>query len=74
MKFVATFLVAVFVAAAGTSFAFADCTAHNKAQLVKKQDQEQVTKDQATSNGTQFTVAEKAADLEKSTSKTPDKK
>jgi hypothetical protein len=74
MKFVATLLVAVFVVAAGTAFAFADCSAHNKAQLAKNQDQQQVTKDQPTSNGTQFTVAEKAAELEKSTSKTPGKK
>ena len=40
MKLVATILVAVFVVAAGTSFAFAECAGHNKAQLVK-QDQEQ---------------------------------
>jgi hypothetical protein len=74
MKLVATFLVAVFVVAASTSFVFAECAGHNKAQLVKNQDQQQVTKDQPTSTGTQVTVAEKAAELEKSTSQTPNKK
>ena len=35
----ATILVAVFVVAAGMSFAFADCAGHNKAQMVKNQTQ-----------------------------------
>jgi hypothetical protein len=66
MKIVATFLVAVFVVAAGTSFAFGDCPGHNKAQMVKNQTQnqgqEQMSKDQPAGAGAQFTVAEKATE------------
>jgi hypothetical protein len=62
MKLMATFLVAVFVVAVGTSFAFGDCAGHNKAQLVKNQNQEQISKDQPASTGSQFTVAEKPAE------------
>ena len=67
MKLVSTFLVAVFVVAVGTSFAFGDCAAHNKAQLVKKQApaQEQVSKDQPASPGAAFTVAEQTAEAAK---------
>jgi hypothetical protein len=73
MKLVATILVAVFVVAAGTSFAFAECAGHNKAQLVKqdqeqnneaqlvKQDQEQNSKDQLASTQAPLPVPEKVA-------------
>ena len=74
MKFVATFLVAVFIVTASASFAFADCAAHNKAQLVKNQGPEQISKDQSASTSTAFTVAEKAAESGKTASKIPDKK
>ena len=75
MKLISTFLVAVFVVAVGTSVAFGDCVGHNKAQLVKNQAQEQVSKDQPqqASPGAPFTVAEKAAEPAKSV-KTPEKK
>ncbi len=70
MKLVSTFLVAVFVVAIGTSFAFAECAAHNKAQLVKKQApaQEQISKDQPqqANTGAPLTVAEKATEQAKS--------
>ena len=74
MKLVATFLVAVFVVAAGTSFAFGDCAGHNKAQMVKSPPQEpqQVSKEQPAS--TQLTVAEKAAEPAKPVVKTSEKK
>ena len=62
MKFMATFLVAVFVVAAGTSLAFGDCAGHTKAQLVKKQTLEQMTKEPAAATGSPFTVAEKATE------------
>jgi hypothetical protein len=65
MKLVSTLLVAVFVVAVGTSFAFGDCAGHNKAQLVKNQAQEQVSKDQPASTGTPLTVAEKPAERAK---------
>jgi hypothetical protein len=68
MKFVATLLVAVFVVASA-SLAFADCAGHNKAQLVKSQPQEQMTK-----AGTPFIVAEKAAEPAKPVVKTSEKK
>jgi hypothetical protein len=71
MKLVTTFLVAVFVVVAGMSFAFADCAGHNKAQMVKNQTQEQLSKEQPTS--TPLTVAEKAPEPAK-TEKTPEKK
>jgi hypothetical protein len=71
MKFVATFLVAVFVVASA-SFAFADCAGHNKAQLVKSQPQEQMSKDQPAS--TPLTVAEKAVEPAKPVVKTSEKK
>jgi hypothetical protein len=76
MKLVATFLVAVFVMAVGTSFAFGDCAGHNKAQLVKNQGQaqEQLTKDQPADVGAQFTVAEKAAEQVKPAAKIDVKK
>ena len=66
MKLMATFLVAVFVVAVGTSFAFGDCAGHNKAQMVKNPPQEQMTKDQPAAAGSQFAVAEKAAEPAKS--------
>lgn len=77
MKLVATFLVAVFVVAAGTSFAFGDCAGHNKAQMVKNpsQSQEQMSKEQPTT--TPLTVAEKAAEPAKpveKASENPEKK
>jgi hypothetical protein len=82
MKLVAMFLVAAFVVAVGTSFAFGDCAGHNKAQLVKNQSQsqEQLNKEQPA--GATLTVAEKAAETvaEKATepakpaAKTPEKK
>ncbi len=67
----AAFLVAVFVVA-GTSFAFGDCAGHNKAQLVKNQTLEQMSKEQPTS--TPITVAEKAAEPAKSGANTTGKK
>jgi hypothetical protein len=73
MKLMATFLVAVFVVAAGTSFAFGDCAGHNKAQMVKNQTQEQMTKEQPAATGSPFTVAEKTAEPAKSV-KTLEKK
>jgi hypothetical protein len=72
MKFMTTFLVAVFVVAVGTSFAFGDCAGHNKAQLVKNQALEQMSKEQPTS--TPITVAEKASEPAKSAVNTPEKK
>jgi hypothetical protein len=75
MKFVATFLVAVFVVAAGTSFAFGDCAGHSKAQMVKnQQDQEQISKDKPAGAGAQFTVAEQATELAKRIANTQEKK
>jgi uncharacterized ferritin-like protein (DUF455 family) len=74
MKLLATFLVAIFVVAAGTSFAFGDCAGHSKAQLVKDQTQEQMSKEQPANTGTSFTVAEKAAEPAKPVVKTPEKK
>jgi hypothetical protein len=71
MKLVTTFLVAVFVVVAGMSFAFADCAGHNKAQMVKNQTQEQLTKEQPTSPP--LTVAEKAPEPAKPV-QTPEKK
>jgi hypothetical protein len=73
MKLVSTLLVAVFVVAVGTSFAFGDCAGHNKAQLVKNQAQEQISKDQPAGTGSPLTVAEKAAEPGKPV-KTVDKK
>jgi hypothetical protein len=74
MKLVATFLVAAFVVAAGTSFAFGDCAGHNKAQLVKNQSQSQQQMSKEQPAGTTLTVAEKAADPAKPVVKTPEKK
>lgn len=71
MKVVVALMVAAFVLAAGTSFAFGDCAGHNKAQLVKSQPAEQMSKDQPA--GTPFTVAEKAEPA-KPAAKTPEKK
>jgi hypothetical protein len=71
MKVLVALMAAVFVLAAGTSFAFGDCAGHNKAQMVKAPAQEQVSKDQPTS--TPLTVAEKA-DLAKPAAKTADAK
>jgi len=62
MKLMATFLAAVFMVAAGTSLAFGDCAGHNKAQLVKSQPQEQMTKEQPAATGSPITVAEKATE------------
>jgi hypothetical protein len=73
MKLMATILVAVFVVVAATSFAFAECAGHNKAQLVKqdqeqnskdqlaKQDQEQNSKDQRASTEAPLPVPKKVA-------------
>jgi hypothetical protein len=72
MKFVATFLVAMFVVAAGTSFAFGDCAGHSKAQMVKSQPQEQMSKEQPAT--TPLTVAEKASEPAQPVVKTPEKK
>jgi hypothetical protein len=72
MKLVATLLVAVFVVAAGTSFAFGDCAGHSKAQMVKNQTQEQMSKEQPA--GTSFTVAEKATQPAQAVVKTSEKK
>jgi len=66
MKFMATFLVAVFVVAASTSLAFGDCAGHSKAQLVKNQSLEQMTKEQPAATGSPLTVAEKATESAKS--------
>jgi hypothetical protein len=72
MKLMATFLVAVFVVAVSTPFAFADCAGHNKAQLVKNQTQaqEQISKDQPASTSAPLTVAEKAPESAKRAAKT----
>jgi hypothetical protein len=70
MKFMATFLVAVFVVVmAGTSFAFGDCPGHSKAQLVKNPSQDQVSKEQPA--GAQMTLAEKPTEPAKAAVKTP---
>ena len=76
MKLVSTFLVAVFVVAVGTSFAFGDCAAHNKAQLVKNPApaQEQVSKDQPARPSAPLTVAEKTAESAQSLVNTQGKK
>jgi hypothetical protein len=84
MKLVATFLVAVFVVVAGTSFAFGDCAGHSKAQMVKSQPQEQMSQDQSVSQnqsvskdqpaGTSFTVAEKGSEPASPVVKTSEKK
>jgi hypothetical protein len=66
MKLMATLLAAVFVVAVGTSLAFGDCAGHSKAQLVKNQTQEQVTKEPAAATGSPFTVAEKSPEPAKS--------
>ena len=71
MKVVAVLMVAAFVFAAGTSFAFAACPGHNKAQLVKTQPQVQMSQDQPAS--APFTVAEKAEPV-KPAAKLPEKK
>ena len=72
MKLVATILVAVFVVVASAPFAFADCAGHNKAQMVKSQPQEQMSKDQPAT--TPLTVAEKAAEPAKPAVKSAEKK
>jgi hypothetical protein len=75
MKFVATFLVAVFVVAAGTSFAFGDCAGHSKAQMVKNETQGQMSKEQPAGAAAPFTVAEKAAQpVQQPVVQTPEKK
>jgi hypothetical protein len=71
MKVVAALLVATFVLAVGTSYAFGDCAGHTKAQLAKSQPQEQMSKDQPA--GTPLTVAEKAEPA-KQTAQIPEKK
>jgi hypothetical protein len=72
MKFVAVLVAAAFVVAAGASVAFADCAGHNKAQMVKTQPQEQMSKDQPA--GAPLTVAENASEPEKSAVKITKKK
>jgi hypothetical protein len=74
MKFLATFLVAVFVVAAGTSFAFGDCAGHSKAQMVKNQTQVQTSKTQSTDTNAPFSVAEKGDEAPKPVAKSVEKK
>jgi hypothetical protein len=74
MKLLATFLVAVFVVAAGTSFAFADCAGHSKAQMVKSQTPEQMTKAQQADTNSPFAVAQKADASAKPVAKTLEQK
>ena len=50
MKLVTTILVAAFVVAASISFAFADCPGHTKAQLVKTDDPQIISDQQATTD------------------------
>jgi hypothetical protein len=72
MKLVAVLVAAAFVVAAGASLALADCPGHNKAQMVKTQPQEQISKEQPA--GAPFTVAEKASEPVQSTVKSAEKK
>lgn len=72
MKFVAVLVAAAFVVAAGASLALADCPGHNKAQMVKTQPQEQMSKDQPAE--AQLTVAEKASEPVKAAVKSAEKK
>lgn len=77
MKIIAMLLVATFVVAAGTSFAFGDCAGHSKAQLVKTQPQDQISQEQLTKDqpmGTPITVAEKVAEPVKPAATAPEKK
>lgn len=60
MKRIAIFFMAVVLVAASTSFAFAACAGHTKAQLVKSDPREQVSQEQSTA--TPITVAEKVAE------------
>jgi hypothetical protein len=72
MKLVAVLVAAAFVVAAGASLALADCPGHNKAQMVKTQPQEQMSKDQPAE--AQLTVAEKASEPVKAAVKSAEKK
>jgi hypothetical protein len=72
MKLVAVLVAAAFVVVAGASLALADCAGHNKAQMVKTQPQEQISKEQPA--GAPFTVAEKGSEPAKSTVKSAEKK
>jgi hypothetical protein len=72
MRIVAAILAAVFVVVASAPLAFADCAGHNKAQMVKSQPQDQMTKDQPAT--TPLTVAEKAAEPTKPVVKSAEKK
>jgi hypothetical protein len=80
MKLVAVLVAAAFVVAAGASVAFADCAGHNKAQMVKTQPQEQMSKDQQEQMskdqpaGVPLTVAEKGSEPEKLAVKSTEKK
>ena len=60
MKRIAILFMAVVLVAASTSFAFAACAGHTKAQLVKSDPREQVSQEQSTA--TPITVAEKVAE------------
>jgi hypothetical protein len=75
MKLVAVLVAVAFVVAAGASLALADCPGHNKAQMVKTQPQEQMSKDQPAA-GAPVTVAEKASESEpvKAAAKSAEKK
>ena len=60
MKLMVTILVAAFVVAAGTSFAYSECAGHSKAQLVQSADPQGTTEQQA-SNGTPAPASDKVA-------------
>jgi len=74
MKLMATLLVAIFVVAAGTSFAFGDCAGHSKAQMVKNQTQVQTSKTQPADTAVPFSVAEKGDEAPKPVAKSVEKK
>jgi hypothetical protein len=71
MKLVATILVAAFVVAGGTSFAFAECAGHNKAQMVKTNDP-QINTDRQANNDAPAAVSDKAAQPDKVAQKVTD--
>ena len=72
MKLMATILVAVFVVAAGTSFVFAECAGHTKAQMVKTNDP-QISSDRVATTDAVPAAPDKVAQSVK-TGKTPEKK
>jgi len=76
MKLVVTFLVAVFVVVASTSFAFAECAGHGGAQMVKNQPNQtqEPSKDQLTSAGQAVDKADKTDQLAQASVKTVEKK